>query len=67
MSNLGVEHWNAVKWILKNLRGKSNKFLCFGGSYIDLKGYVDSNLIEDINTKWSTTGYVFIVGRIIVS
>ena len=43
MSHLGVEHWNAVKWILKYLRGTSNKCLHFGGSTTNLQGYVDSN------------------------
>ena len=36
MSHRGIEHWNAVKWILKYLRGTSNKCLHFGGSTIDL-------------------------------
>ena len=25
MSNLGIKHWNVVKWILRYLRGTSNK------------------------------------------
>jgi hypothetical protein len=32
MSNLGKEHWEVVKWILKYLRGTSTHALCFGGS-----------------------------------
>ena len=36
MSHLGIEHWNAVKWILRYLRRTSNKFLHFGGSTTDL-------------------------------
>ena len=49
MSHLGIEHWNAVKWILRYLRGTSNKCLHFGGSTTDLQGYVDSNLVGDID------------------
>ena len=30
MSNLGKQHWDVVKWILRNLKGTSNFLLCFG-------------------------------------
>jgi len=36
MSHPGIEHWNAVKWILGYLRGTSSKCLHFGGSTTDL-------------------------------
>jgi hypothetical protein len=32
MKNPGKEHWEAVKWILKYLRGTTTHALCFGGS-----------------------------------
>jgi hypothetical protein len=67
MSNLGVEHWNAIKWIVRYLRGTSNKCLCFEGSNTNLRGYVDSDLARDIDTRRSTIGYVFTVGGTIVS
>ena len=49
--HLGIEHSNAVKWILRYLRGTSNKCLHFGGSTTNLQGYVDSYLVGDINTR----------------
>ena len=67
MSHPRIEHWNAVEWIIIYLRGTSNKCLHFGGSTTDLQGYVDSNLARDIDTRWSSTGYVFTVGGAIVS
>ena len=67
MSHLGIEHWNAVKWILRYLRGTSNKCLHFGGSTTNLQGYVDSDLAGDIDTMQSTTGYVFTIGGVAVS
>ena len=67
MRHLGIEHCNAVKWILKYLRGTSNKCLHVGGSTTDLQGYVDSNLAGDIDTRQSTIGYVFTVGGVVVS
>ena len=36
MSYPGIEHWNVDKWILKYLRGISNKCLHFGGSTTNL-------------------------------
>ena len=32
MNNPGKEHWEAVKWILRYLRGTTTHALCFGGS-----------------------------------
>jgi hypothetical protein len=32
MNNLGKEHWEVVKWILRYLRGTATHALCFGGS-----------------------------------
>jgi hypothetical protein len=32
MKNPGKEHWEAVKWILRYLRGIATHALCFGGS-----------------------------------
>jgi hypothetical protein len=29
MKNLGKEHWEAVKWILRYLRGIATRALCF--------------------------------------
>jgi ATP-binding cassette subfamily B (MDR/TAP) protein 1 len=44
LSNPGREHWNAVKWILRYLRGTSGLRLCFGGSKPTLVGYSDSDM-----------------------
>jgi hypothetical protein len=32
MNNPGKEHWEAVKWMLRYLRGTATHALCFGGS-----------------------------------
>ena len=66
VSHLGIEHWNVVKWILKYLRGTSNKCLHFGGSITDLQGYVYLDLVGDIDTRQSTIGYVFTIGGVAV-
>ena len=46
-----IEHWNEIKWILRYLRGTSSKHLHFGGSTTTLQGYVDLDLVGDINSK----------------
>ena len=67
MNNPGKEHWMAVKWILRYLRGTTNQALCFGGSNIALQGYVDADMAGDRDNRRSTTGYVFTVGGTTVS
>jgi len=67
MNNPGKEHWMAVKWILRYLRGTTNQALCFGGSNIALQGYVDVDMVGDRDNRRSTTGYVFTVGGTTVS
>jgi hypothetical protein len=67
MNNPDKEHWEAVKWILRYLRGTSTHALCFGGSDIVLQGYVDSDMAGDKDSRRSTTGYVFTLGGTTVS
>jgi hypothetical protein len=67
MNNLGKEHWQVVKWIFRYLRGTATHALCFGGSYIFLKGYADSDMTGDKHNRRSTTGYVFTIGGTTVS
>jgi len=56
-----------VKWIFQHLRGTSNHYLCFGGTNIDLQGFVDSDMAGDRDGGRSTTSYIFIVGGIAMS
>jgi hypothetical protein len=67
MNNPGKEHWEAIKWILRYLRGTANHALCFGGLETVLQGYVDSNMASDKDSRRSTTWYVFTIGGTIVS
>ena len=67
INNLGKEHWKAVKWILRYLRGTANHALCFGGSKTVLQGYVDLDMAGDKDNRRSTTGYVFTIGGTLVS
>ncbi|GKF50841.1 retrovirus-related pol polyprotein from transposon TNT 1-94 [Tanacetum coccineum] len=43
MAEPGREHWEAVKKILRYIKGTSDVALCFGDSDLIVKGYVDSD------------------------
>ena len=55
-----MEHWIAVKNILKYLRRTKDLFLIYGGGDLQLDGYTDSDFQSDIDDRKSTSGYVFI-------
>ena len=60
MSNPGKEHWNAVKWIMRYLRGTSSFRLGFGGEKPLLVGYTDADMAGDVDSRKSTSGYLII-------
>lgn len=50
ISNSGKQHWEAVKWILRYPSGTVDTALCFRISSIDLHGYVDTNMVGDLDS-----------------
>jgi hypothetical protein len=58
LSDPGKEHWNAVKWIMRYLRGTSKLCLSFGSGKPMLVGYTDSDMAGDVDTRKSTSGYL---------
>ena len=58
LSNPGKEHWNAVKWIMRYLRGTYNLKLSFGDKEPVLVGYTDSDMAGDIDSRKSTSGFL---------
>ncbi|GJY15046.1 retrovirus-related pol polyprotein from transposon TNT 1-94 [Tanacetum coccineum] len=67
MSNPGREHWEAVKWLLRYLKGTSKTTLCFSRKEVVLEGFSDSDYGGCLDSGKSTTGYVFTVGGTAVS
>ncbi|GJW81958.1 retrotransposon protein, putative, ty1-copia subclass [Tanacetum coccineum] len=70
LANPGKNHWEAVKWILKYLRGTANVSLLYGtdrGNHVDVTGFVDSDYAKDPDKGRSITGYAFLVQRCVVS
>ena len=67
MSRLAKLHWEAVKWILRYLRGSLDTCLCFTGASLKLQDYVDADFASDIDSKKSTTRFVFTLGGTAIS
>ncbi|PKI68496.1 hypothetical protein CRG98_011134 [Punica granatum] len=58
LSNPGKEHWNAVKWILRYLRGTSKVCLHFGTGKPELVGYTDADMAGNIDSRKYPSGYL---------
>ncbi|KAF3684151.1 putative ribonuclease H protein-like [Capsicum annuum] len=67
MANPGKERWEAVKWLLRYLKGISSTSLCFGNGKMILQGFVDADLSGDVDSSMSTSGYIYAVGGTAVS
>ena len=61
------EHWNAVKRILRYIKGTTSVALCFRGSDFIIRGYIDSDFAGNLDKRKSTTGYVFTLASEAVS
>ncbi|KAH9655560.1 Integrase catalytic domain-containing protein [Citrus sinensis] len=62
MGNPGKGHWNAVKWVLRYLKGSAVTAIMFGklsGASPEVAGFVDSNYAADKDRRRSITGFVF--------
>ena len=62
MHNLGKEHWNVAKCILRE------KWICFENNYYEgidkfSVEYVDSDFAGDLDKRRSTPGYVFTMAK----
>ena len=62
------EHWQAAKGVLRYLRGSPDRGLTFEGSNgLELVGYCDADCAGDIDSRRSTTGYVYTLGGTAIS
>jgi hypothetical protein len=61
MANPGKQHWDAVKWIFRYLKGTTDYGINFVRQKSDLSvvGYVDVDYAGDLDDRRSTIGYVF--------
>jgi hypothetical protein len=64
MENPGNQHWQAVKHVLRYLRGTARwslNYLRAEGRDVELVGYCDADWAGDEDTRKSTTGYTFMM------
>eukprot|EP00253_Pinus_taeda_P025700 PITA_25700 len=59
MVNPGKEHWLAVKWVLRYLRGTSDYCITYNRGSEFVCRYVDSDFAGGLDKRRSTSGYVF--------
>lgn len=59
----GQEHWNAVKTIIRYLKGTLKAGIVYGssGSNFKLRGYTDADYAGCSDTRKSTSGFVFVL------
>ena len=58
LSNPGRLQWEAVKWIMRYLRGTSKLKLTFGNGKLVLVCYTNSHMAMDVDNRRSTSGYL---------
>ena len=67
-SNPGRDHWTTVKNILKYLRRTKDYMLTYQRSdQLEIVGYTDSNFAGCQDSMKSTSGYIYLLARVIVS
>ncbi|KAG8482954.1 hypothetical protein CXB51_021884 [Gossypium anomalum] len=62
MANPGKEHWKAVQWILRYLRGTTDVCLQFGRTRDGVIRNVDTDFAGDLDRRRSLTSYIFTIG-----
>jgi hypothetical protein len=61
MSCPTTTHWQAAKGVLRYLAVTKSHGITFGGGTSEMLGYCDADYAGDLDTRRSTTGYVFIL------
>ncbi|CAM8887661.1 unnamed protein product [Rhodiola kirilowii] len=62
-SNPSNLHWEAIKWVLKYVKGTMNYGLVYAGFPSVLEGYTDASWITNLEDHSSTSGWVFLLRR----
>ena len=59
MSNLGRKNWYVIKTILRYMSGIADRKLCYSRGDLSISGYVDSDYVGCVDSRRSTTGWIF--------
>jgi hypothetical protein len=54
-----LTHWQAAKGVVRYLAHTKDRGITFRGSQLELTGFCDADYAGDVDTRKSTTGYVF--------
>lgn len=60
MTNPQIKNWEAIKWLLRYLRGTLSMSICFMKTSVPLQGFANADLAGDFDNRKSTSGYIFI-------
>ena len=61
MSNPTTTQWTVAKGVLRYLATTADMGITFSGSSTTITGYCDADYAADVDTRRSTTGYVFLI------
>ncbi|CAM8929486.1 unnamed protein product [Rhodiola kirilowii] len=61
-SNPSTHHWEAIRRVLKYLKGTMHHGLVYAGFPSVLEGYTDASWITNLEDHSSTSGWVFLLG-----
>ena len=59
--NPNSEHWNALHHAMRYLQATMSEGLVYNANKSDVYGYADAEWGGDLETRHSTTGYVYIL------
>lgn len=63
LNNPGLEHWAAVRRILKHLQSTMDIIIMYKAGDIQLVVYSDADFVGDCDTHRSTTGYLSLLAN----
>ena len=62
LSNLGMVHWKATKQVMRYLQRIKDFMLTYRRSdHLEIMGYFDSNFAGCLDSRRSTSGYIFML------
>ncbi|CAM8948091.1 unnamed protein product [Rhodiola kirilowii] len=66
-SKPSTQHWEAIRRVLKYLKGTMNYGLVYAGFPSVVEGYTDASWITNLEDHTSTSGWVFLLGGGVIS